>query len=84
MYCPINDSENDSNMCTTRCCRLYSIALAFLGAVLFFILGIILALVENALLADTLPLLVVSFVIIFIVFIVTMLTRGCCNNSRRG
>ena len=84
MYCPINDSENDSNMCTTRCCRLYGIALAFLGAVLFFILGIILALVENALLADTLPLLVVSFVIIFIVFIVTMLTRGCCNNSRRG
>ena len=84
MYCPINDADNTGTECTTRCCRLYSIAVSFLGAVLFFILGIIIALVENALLADTLPLLLVSFVIIFIVFIVTILTKGCCNNRSRS
>ena len=83
MYCPLNDADNERTECTTRCCRLYSVALSFLGAVLFFILGIILALVESTLLADTLPLLVVSFVIIFIIFIVTILTKGCCNNRRR-
>ena len=84
MYCPINDSENSGSSCMTRCCRLYNVALAFLGAVLFFILGIILATVQSELVANALPLLVVSFVIIFILFIVTVLTRGCCGNQSRG
>lgn len=84
MYCPINNSDNDSCMCATRCCRLYSMALAFLGAVMFFLLGIIFALVESELVANALPLLIVSFVIIFIVFIVTVLTKGCCGDQTRN
>ncbi|HAL62957.1 MAG TPA: hypothetical protein DCO93_00770 [Clostridiales bacterium] len=83
MYCPMNNSDSDNCMCTTRCCRLYNTALAFLGAVMFFVLGIIFALVESDLVADALPLLIVTLVLIFIVFIVTILTRGCCNNSSR-
>jgi len=83
MYCPISNSDNDSCICTTRCCRLYNIALAFLGAILFFVLGVIFALVASDLVAGALPLLTVTFVLIFIVFIVTVLTKGCCNNSSR-
>lgn len=83
MYCPINNSDSDNCMCTTRCCRLYNIALAFLGAVMFFVLGIIFALVASDLVAGALSLLVVTFVLIFIVFIVTVLTKGCCNGSSR-
>ncbi|MCR4718354.1 MAG: hypothetical protein K5768_01840 [Firmicutes bacterium] len=83
MYCPINNSDSDNCICTTRCCRLYNIALAFLGAILFFVLGIIFSLVASDLVAGALPLLIVTFVLIFIVFIVTVLTRGCCNNSLR-
>lgn len=85
MYCPISNSDNDSNrcICTTRCCRLYDIALGFLSAVLFFVLGVIFALLESELVAGTVELFVVAFVLILIVFIVTILTRGCCKNSSR-
>ena len=83
MYCPINDSASDNCTCTSRCCRLYNIALAFLGAILFFVLGIIFALLESELVAGALSLLIVTFILIFIVFIVTILTKGCCNNSSR-
>ncbi len=83
MYCPVTNSDSDRCTCTSRCCRLYNVALAFLGAVLFFVLGIIFALVQSELVATALPLLVVTFILIFIVFIVTVLTRGCCNNSSR-
>lgn len=84
MYCPISNSQNDNCMCTTRCCRLYNIALSFLGAIMFFVLGIIFALVQSTLVADALPLLLVTFILIFIVFIVTILTKGCCNRSENG
>lgn len=85
MYCPVTDSNTDSCNCrTSRCCRLYNAALAFLGAVLFFVLGIIFALVQSELVANALPLLVIALILIFIVFVVTVLTKGCCNNSSRN
>ena len=84
MYCPINNAENSSGGCISRCCRLYNLALSFLGAVLAFLLGIIFALVESEILSGALSLFVAAFVIIFVVFIVTVLTRGCCNNSAEG
>ena len=83
MYCPVTDSASDNCQCTSRCCRLYNVALAFLGAILFFVLGIIFSLVLSDLVAGALSLLIVTFILIFIVFIVTVLTRGCCNNSSR-
>ena len=52
MYCPVTDSASDRCTCTSRCCRLYNAALAFLGAVLSFVLGIIFALVQSELVAD--------------------------------
>lgn len=81
MYCPVTDS--DSCTSTSRCCRLYNVAVAFLGAILFFVLGIIFALLESDLVASALPLLTVTFIIILIVLIVTLLTKGCCNNQAR-
>ena len=81
MYCPINNSE--STNCPSRCCRLYNLALSFLGAVLAFLLGIIFALLESEIVAGALSLFVAAFVIIFVVFVVTVLTHGCCNNSTR-
>lgn len=83
MYCPVTDSDSDRCVCTSRCCRLYNIALAFLGAVFFFVLGIIFALVLSDLVATALPLLLVTIILVLIVFIVTVLTRGCCNNQSR-
>ena len=83
MYCPVTDSDSDRCSCTSRCCTLYNAAIAFLGAILFFVLGVIFALLEGDLVAGALSLFVVSFVIILIVLIVTMLTKGCCRSSSR-
>ena len=84
MYCPISNQDNDSCISSGRCCRLYNAALSFLGAILFFLLGIIFAVLESEIVAGATELFVAAFVIIFIVFIVTLLTRGCCRNSSRN
>ena len=81
MYCPINNSENRSIRCTTRCCRLYNFALAFLAALTLAGIGLILGVNFAVDLAGSLPLLIASVVILFIIFLVTLITRGCCENN---
>lgn len=80
MYCPINDSENRGIRCTTRCCRLYDLALAFLAVLILAVIGLILGVNFAAALSAALPLLIASVVILFIIFLVTLITRGCCEN----
>ncbi len=80
MYCPINDSENRGIRCTTRCCRLYDLALGFLVALILAVIGLILGVNFAAALAGALPLLIASVVLLFIIFLVTLITRGCCEN----
>lgn len=81
MYCPINNSENRGIRCTTRCCRLYDFALALLAALILAVIGLILGVNFAVDLAGALPLLVASVVLLFIIFLVTLITRGCCENT---
>ena len=80
MYCPINGSEQQCE-CSNRCCRLYNIALGFLAVLILFTVGLVI----GANFADTflnaLPVLIAASVILFIVFIVTALTKGCCRRN---
>lgn len=80
MYCPINNSERNGCVCTSICCRLYDLALAFLAALILAVIGLILGVNFAVDLAGALPLLIASVVILFIIFLVTLITRGCCNN----
>lgn len=81
MYCPINNSENRDIRCTTKCCRLYNLALAFLVALILAVIGLILGVNFAVDLAGALPLLIASVVILFVIFLVTLITRGCCENN---
>lgn len=83
MYCPVNNSEREGCICTSRCCRLYNFALAFLAALILATVGLILGVNFAVDLAGALPLLIASAVILFIIFLVTLITRGCCNGSNR-
>lgn len=80
MYCPINENEA-TVQCPTRCCRLYNLALAFLAALILAALGLILGTVYADTLLSALSVLITATVIIFIVFLVTLITRGCCANT---
>ncbi len=80
MYCPINNSEREGCVCTSRCCRLYNLALAFLAALILAVIALILGVNFAAALAAALPLLIASVVILFVIFLVTLITRGCCDN----
>ena len=81
MYCPINNSENERCRCISRCCRLYNLALAFLAALIFgtvtFVLGILFA----PFLFTAIPLFIVAAIILIVLFIVTLITRGCCEKD---
>ncbi len=81
MYCQINEQEAVNCECRSRCCRLYDAALAFIAAIILLAVGLIV----GARFADTLlsavPILITAAVILAIVFIVTLLTRGCCKNN---
>jgi len=81
MYCPVNNSDRCESRCTTRCCRLYNFALALLAALIFAGIGLILGVNFAIDLAGSLPLLVTAVVIVFIIFIVTLITRGCCDRE---
>ena len=80
MYCPINNPEKCGIKCLTRCCRLYNFALAFLAALILSVIGLILGTFFATTLFQALPLLIVSAIILFIIFLVTLITRGCCDN----
>jgi len=80
MYCPINNSDN-GRRCTTRCCRLYDFALVFLSSLILAVIGLILGVNFAVDLAASLPLLVASVVILFVIFLVTLITRGCCDRD---
>lgn len=80
MYCPINDRDSCGIRCESFCCRLYDIALAFLAALILFTIGLIIGVSFATALAGAIPLLIAAAVILFVIFIVTLLTRGCCNN----
>lgn len=79
MYCPIDD--NNSTSCTTKCCRMYNFALSLLAALILAALGLILGTVYAETLSSVLAVLITATVIIFIVFLVTLITRGCCNGT---
>ncbi len=79
MYCPVNN-ERSGIRCFTRCCRLYDLALVFLAALILVVIGLILGASFAAILVAAIPLLITAVVILFIIFIVTLLTRGCCND----
>ncbi len=83
MYCPINNSEREGCVCTSRCCRLYNFALAFLAVLILAVVGLILGVNFAETLITALPLLIASVVILFIIFLVTLITRGCCESSSR-
>ena len=83
MYCPINNSGTNDCSCTTRCCRLYDIALAFLIALILFTVGIIIGVSFITTFVEALPILITAAVILFILFLVTLLTRGCCSGRER-
>lgn len=83
MYCPINNSEREGCVCTSRCCRLYNLALAFLIALILAGIGLILGANFAATLIEALPLLIASVVILFVIFLVTLITRGCCDGKSR-
>ena len=82
MYCPVNNNERCSIRCLTKCCRLYNFALAFLAALILATIGLILGVNFAVDLAGSLPLLIASAVILFIIFLVTLITRGCCDNEK--
>ena len=83
MYCPINNEGSCERRCLSRCCRLYDVALAFLAGLILFTIGIIIGVSFIETFVEAVPLLIAAAVILFIIFIVTLLTRGCCNERSR-
>ena len=83
MYCPVNNGESYGTRCLSRCCRLYNIALAFLAVLILFVVGIIIGVSFVSTFVEAIPLLIAAAVILFVIFIVTLLTRGCCDNETR-
>ncbi len=83
MYCPINNSETNECRCTTRCCRLYDFALGFLAVLILFAVGIIIGVSFVTTFIEVIPILITATVILFILFLVTLLTRGCCNTRNQ-
>ena len=83
MYCPINNEDSCERRCQSRCCRLYDLALAFLAGLILFTVGIIIGVTFIETFVEAVPLLIAAAVILFIIFIVTLLTRGCCDSKRR-
>ena len=83
MYCPVENQDNFARRCLSRCCRLYDVALAFLAALILFAVGIIIGVSFIETFVEAVPLLIAAAVILFIIFIVTLLTRGCCRNENR-
>lgn len=83
MYCPINNDDSYERRCLSRCCRLYDVALAFLAVLILFTVGIIIGVSFIETFVEAVSLLIAAAVILFIIFIVTLLTRGCCNNRNR-
>lgn len=81
MYCPINNSENRGRRCISGCCRLYNFALTFLATLILLIVGLILGATLADALLTALPLLIVSAAILFVVFLVTLITKGCCSGN---
>lgn len=81
MYCPINGSEQNNCECTNRCCRLYNIALAFLAVLILFTVGLVIGANFAEALTTAIPILIAAAVILFIIFVVTALTRGCCRRN---
>ncbi len=81
MYCPINEPETETidRSCTPRCCRLYNLALAFILALILAAVGLILGTVFYETLTAVVPILIAMTVILFIIFLVTLITRGCCH-----
>ncbi len=80
MYCPVNRPERSGLRCFTRCCRLYDLALVFLAALILAVIGLILGANFASTLIEALPLLITAVVILFVIFLVTLLTRGCCDD----
>lgn len=78
MYCPINNPENGCGK-THPCCRLYNLTLAILAAIILFVIGLIFGTRFAEELSTYIPLLGAVAAILFVIFIVTLLTRGCCN-----
>lgn len=83
MYCPIDNNDSYGTRCLSRCCRLYNIALALLAALILFAVGLIIGVSFVGTFIGAIPLLIAAVVILFILFIVTLLTRGCCNFESR-
>lgn len=82
MYCPVNETETRGGCTvTSRCCRLYDIALAFLAVLILFTIGIIIGVSFVTTFIEAVPILITAAVILFIIFIVTLLTRGCCQSK---
>lgn len=81
MYCPVNENETRGCTLISRCCRLYDIALAFLAVLILFTVGIIIGSLFGIFLFRLIPLLVAVAIILFVIFLVTLLTRGCCQNK---
>ena len=81
MYCPINEPAvtEDNRHCISRCCRLYNAALAFLIGIILAAIGLILGTVFYETLTAVVPILIAATVILFIIFLVTLITRGCCH-----
>ncbi len=83
MYCPYNESSENSCRSTTRCCRLYDYALAFLAVIILFAVGLIIGASFAGTFLGVLPIIITAVVILFIVFLVTLLTRGCCRGRNQ-
>ncbi len=84
MYCPIENEESRSGCgCTKRCCRLYNLALAVLAALILFAVGLVIGASFATTFTPIIALLITAAIILFIVFLVTLITRGCCNNQYR-
>ena len=80
MYCP-NNSDRCGVRCLTRCCRLYNFALALLAALILAVISLILGVTFAAELTASIPLLIAGVVILFIIFLITLITRGCCDSD---
>ncbi len=83
MYCPVNESETRGCTIISKCCRLYDLALAFLAVLILFAVGIIIGVSFIETFVEAIPLLITAVVILFIIFLVTLITRGCCQSKNR-
>ncbi len=75
-----NSSEFlNSGRCESFCCRLYTVALAFLAVLILFTVGLILGIVFSAALTAALPIIITAAVLLAVMFIVIAIIRGCCR-----